>query len=106
MCIGRCLILDDGTHNERHTVVAIDSNAGTVTIGTGTTYAYSAISPTYCKLTLCMSSNIDIASGTRIVMGDCKIGGSYIPANTIFRIIYTNNGGTPIRVRLYLEFLY
>jgi len=106
VAIGRCLTLDDGTNSERHSIVAIDSDAGTLTIDTGTTYAYSAASPTYCKFTICLSTDLDISSGDCIILGNSKIGGSYIPANTIFRIKYVNNGDAPVKIRLYLEFLY
>ena len=102
--VGRCLILDDGVNYERHVVTALSSD--TVTIDVGTTYGYAAVTPTYCKMSVCMSHNIEISRGSRVVLGESKIGGSYIPANTTMRISYTNNGDSLTRVILYIEFLY
>jgi len=104
--IGRCLILDDGVNDERHAVVAMNAVGSSVTIDTGTTNSYNVASPTYCKMSVCMAHNIEISSGTRLELGESKIGGSYIPANTTIRTTYINNGDEDVRFRIYIEFLY
>jgi len=106
MDVGKCCKLDDGTNNEKYTVVSIDEDNNTLTLSQAVTNAYAAATPTYIKLSVCMVYGIEVSSASRIVLGESKIGGSYIPANTTFRWSYTNNGGSQVRVRAYLEFLY
>jgi hypothetical protein len=106
IAIGRCAHLDDGTNSERHAVTAINTASSQITIDTGATYAYNVATPTYVKMSVCMANSLEIIPNCRYVLGDSKIGGSYIPANTTIRIIYNNTGESAVRVRPIFEFLY
>lgn len=59
------------------------------------------------KLTVKMMEDYHLEAGTnRVLLGSVKIGASYVPANTIGRIKYTNNNGLAKRFIFGLEYLY
>ena len=104
--VGDYVTLDDGTNDEEHLCVEKDEENHTITLDTGVTNAYEAATPTYVKITKKMGVGIELGSTDRYELGQSKIGGSFIPANTTIRVRYTNNGGSQIRVRPTLEILY
>lgn len=104
--VGRYLKLDDGTNSEESCVVGVDENNNLVTLNDPVTNNYNVSSPTFCKMTIKMVENVELDSDVRYELGTSKIGGSYIPAGTKFKIIYTNNGSTAIRFKPIIEFLY
>lgn len=102
--IGFCLEFVDGgstaTNNVGRViaVIAIDTDNNEITIETATTQGFTAASPTYVRQTVEMIPNY--------VIGDAKIGGSYLPANTTVRVEYTNNNGSTGYFYPKIEYLY
>lgn len=96
--------LDDGVNSEEHLVVS--KTATTLTLHTALINNYSAVTPTYVKMTVKMVENMSIEENGRYILGDSKIGGTHIPANTTMRIRYTNIGSGDVTIKPVLEFLY
>jgi len=104
MKAGRYARLDDGTNNEEHLVITVGST--TITLHTATANSYAAATPTYVKLNVKMAENLYLEPEVRYMLGDTKIGGSYVPANTVIRMSYNNTGVSSVTVRPIFEFLY
>lgn len=84
----------------------IDSINSQITVETAPTNAYAAVSPTYVRMTNKMACEIELTEGHRMVLGESKIGGSYLPANTVMRLRYNNRDGVAKRFAFVLEYLY
>lgn len=68
---------------------------------------FSVASPTYVQQTVEMVRNLYFPYSTvPLHLGDDKIGASYIPANTVGRVHYTNNDGMAKKFTFYIEHLY
>lgn len=87
--------------------VMINKRTNTISTEFPTTTSFSASTPTYVQQTVQMIRNLDFPESTvPIVIGDDKIGSSYVPANTVGRIKYTNNDGKAKKFTFYIEYLY
>jgi len=88
-------------------VISIDTVNSTMTIETATIHSFVASSPCYIKMGVKYVDNWVIGPSTQYIIGEGKVGGTYIPANKIIRISYTNNSPSATK-NLYaiLEFLY
>jgi hypothetical protein len=104
--VGRWLKLDDGVNTHESCVIAKDIDNNTITLNDPVSTAYSPVSPTFCKMTIRMVEDFEFDSGVRYELGTSKIGGSYIPAGTVFKIYYTNTGSEIVRFKPVLEYLY
>ena len=105
--IGFYVNLDDSNINENLGIVTnIDTINSTITVKTASTTAFSASSPTYVKMSIKAIDNFTFGYPGNYVLGGTKIGGSYIPANTIIRIVYTNNGETTKYFYPVIDYLY
>ncbi len=104
--VGRWLKLDDGTNTDESCVINVDEENNTVTFNDPVSSSYSPTSPTFCKMTIRMVENFEFDNGIRYELGTSKIGGSYVPANTKFKIYYTNTGGSNVRFKPVIEYLY
>jgi hypothetical protein len=60
----------------------------------------------YVHLTVKMIDKFHLEANRRIILGGNKIGSSFVPANTIGRIKYTNNSGDAKRFIFGIEYLY
>jgi len=92
---GTALALDDGVNYcNLGEIINIDYENSQVT----TTYLadnnFLASTPTYVKQSVFMMPHMYLTGVGRIDIGKDAVGGSYLPANTIFRIRYQNNEGT------------
>jgi hypothetical protein len=67
---------------------------------------FSAAGPTYIQQTAYTIINFTIGTPGRYPIGDSKIGGSYVPANTIIRSQYINKGTTQKNLTSVIEYLY
>lgn len=86
-------------------IVGIDS--GALTITTETACSGSITVGKLIKKTRLMGNKVKLqAAPVSKVIGRSKIGGSYIPAGTVFCIIYQNNDGLEKDVAFMLEALY
>lgn len=83
------LLSQSGNINDCGEVIAIDKNANTITVETATTSSFNA-GVCYVLMTVYMITNYEICAEGRWIIGDDKIGGSYVPTGTVVRIKYTN----------------
>ncbi len=88
-------------------VTKIDKPNSQITVDKPTTLSHTAI-VTDVKQTVNMVSHLWLPGSNRIVIGESKIGASYIPANTILRMRYQNNEGTTTQktFSFRIEYLY
>lgn len=87
-------------------VIAVNDNDNTITLENPTNQSFSAAWPTYVRMSVHMVRPSPLAGGGRVQLGESKIGGSYIPANTVLRTKYNNKSGLPKDLIFFLEYLY
>lgn len=87
-------------------VLNINDNDNTLTLENPTQQSFSAAWPTQVRMSIHMVRPSPLAGEGRIQLGESKIGGSYIPANTILRTKYNNKNGLPKDLAFFLEYLY
>jgi hypothetical protein len=87
--------------------ISIDSSLSQITTEfTPDGQTFLASSPTYVMITVEMVRQFNIFGTGRIEIGESKIGGSYIPANTPIRVCYINNDSLEKRFDAEVEYLY
>jgi len=89
---------------EEMVVASKDLENNTITVASALTADHAA--GTLGLMTVKIIEDMCIEKDSRYTLGDTKIGGSHIPANTTMRIKYTNNGASDEAVRPLIEFLY
>lgn len=105
--IGFYLTITDGVNNDDlGRVIAIDKNTSTVTVETASTHSFLVTSPSYIIQNIYMMKDYEIGAPHRYEIGESKIGGSYVPAGTVVRVSYTNNGLAQKNIVTRLEYLY
>lgn len=93
--IGFWVNLFDGVNTEElGRVLEIDGSAGTITVENASTQAFSAISPTYVRINIYFMKDAVFGHPWLTVYGEGKIKSSYVPANTLVEVKYTNNSPT------------
>jgi len=105
--VGYHLCLTDGVelHNCGR-VTAINSELSTIHWEYPLTFGFSASSPTYVTMTVYVINNYTIGPPQTYMIGQTKIGGSYIPANIIVRATVTNKEAYAKKITAQVEFLY
>ncbi|HEC72014.1 MAG: hypothetical protein ACTSW7_01170 [Candidatus Thorarchaeota archaeon] len=104
--VGFTVCLDDQTnHNNLGMVVEKQVN-NQIKVEKKTTNAFAASTPTYVLLTVKMIPHGHLPSCSRLVLGESKIGGTYINANTTLRIMYRNSDGQAKKFDFWLEYMY
>jgi hypothetical protein len=104
---GYNLSLTDGVNTDDcGRVVNINNTTSTVTFDVATTHAFSHTSPTYVRQTVRVIDDFTLGPKWLVSIGDSKIGGAYVPPNTIVRTIYTNKGNTSKVLYAQIEYLY
>ena len=86
-------------------VLGIDIENGKIYVETAPTNTFNA-GTTYVRQTVYFMKDWNVGSGGAYSIGESKIGGSYIPADTIVTAIYTNNSGTEKTFVGSVEYLY
>ncbi len=81
-----------------------DITGGVVTVENNATQNHAV--STLVKRTVKMIHKYKLFDPGRVTVGDSKIGGNYIPANTIIRFRYNKNGGGNGKFGFELEYLY
>ena len=105
--VGANIKLDDGTNADNvGVVISIDKTNNKITIETATTNSFLTATPTYIKQTVEMSPHIRLHGEGPIAIGESKIGGSNIPANTTLKASYNNISATAKTFTFILEYLY
>lgn len=99
--------LSDGENeNNLGIITNINIVTKTITVENPATNSFSASTPTYIKQTIYLAKHFEINASWKYAIGESKIGGNYIPANTIVRVSYENKSTTPVRFVATLEYLY
>lgn len=108
IALGYWVKIDDGVNNQDlGRVTNVDTVNSRITIENKVTDAYVVATPTYIKMTVKIIWDFEIFCDGYHKIGDSKIGGSYIPANTNISILYTNNDGVSTKDFIaYVEYLY
>ena len=83
-----------------------DITGTVVTTKNNTVNSFSAATPTYFQMSIFMGEDITIPAAGRYALGESKIGGSYIPAETIIRARYNNISQKTGRFGAMIEYLY
>jgi len=93
--VGYLISITDGVNvDQLGRVISIDQNALTITVETAATQAFAAATPTYVRMSVQMVRDFEIGPAGSYSVGDAKIGGSYLAANTTLRITYWNKHAT------------
>jgi len=87
-------------------IVSMDKINNIIYCENATSSYFSAAGPTYVRQTVYVIRNYTIGPPQRYPIGDSKIGGSYVPANTIVRVGYINKGDTSRALTPIIEYLY
>jgi hypothetical protein len=102
---GRRVSLTDGTNTTDYiTVISKNTVAGTITLRTGSPYAFSAGGLIRFQIVYCDS--VELGSPGKYEMGTTKIGGTYVLPNIPILVKYTNNGSTTKRPSFIITLLY
>lgn len=105
--VGANLIITDGVNQDNlGRIISIDTNASTVEVENATTHAFAATSPTYVKLRVYFIKNYTIGPAGYHAIGNNVVGGASLPANTVMRVVYQNNGISDKVIKLHFEYLY
>ena len=106
--IGYLVTLTTGvTSCEMGRCIMIDPKNNKISTEFSSTVDFLASSPTYVQQTVQMVRQLYFPGSTvPLHLGDDKIGASYIPANTVGRVLYKNNSGTAKQTTFYIEYLY
>jgi len=89
--VGAFLDLFDGVNNNSlNRIKEIYKNNNHIIMESPTVSSFSATSPTYVRQSIKMMHNVEIGPAGRYMLGESKIGASYIPAETTIRLTYSN----------------
>ena len=105
--IGFWVSITDGVSlDDLGRVVAIDDINNQVTVEIAATQSFLASSPTYFRMSIKIMHEFDLYSPGPIAIGESKIGGSYVTANTTLRIRYYNADGAQKTFNGAIDYLY
>lgn len=82
--------------------VNTDTNMITTQYPINNTYVY----PSYVKMNIIITKNVNFIIPMVHTVGAGKIGASYLPANTVFKAVYTNNSSNQKDFVVHIEYLY
>tara|TARA_R100001163_G_C5067090_1_gene205961 strand:- start:1919 stop:2683 length:765 start_codon:yes stop_codon:yes gene_type:complete len=107
--VGYYLELVEGANiNDCGRVIAVDKTNGIIQLENPTTRTFSAGGPTYVRQSVFTVKDFKCCTPQKFDIGIAKIGGSYVPPNTIVRGKYTINkpSDIPKNFTAMIEFLY
>lgn len=88
-------------------VIEIGSGTITVELAPSTTWTYNALAPIYVRMSVYLIKDFELSIPWQHVIGESKIGGSYVPANTLITATYQNTGNSGTRELVgSVEYLY
>jgi hypothetical protein len=102
------LALQDGTHYESlNEIACINKVNGTITMVGAPQYSYSPLTPTYILATMYYIHDYNLHHPWQHIIGESKIGGTYIPANTNIEVEYFNYSASDTKTLIgMVEYLY
>lgn len=107
LMVGYFLDLFTGVSSENlGRVVSIDKTTGYVVTEFQPSQDYTAYPPTYVRMTIYFLQNYRFAAPGFYSIGDRRIGGSYLPAETPVRIVITNASSQALSWLAKLEYYY
>lgn len=107
IALGYGISLDDGVNNnDLGKVSNIDKNTNQITVETATTNSFLSSTPTMIKMCIYMFDKFEISEAGSYSIGSAKIGGSYLPAGKVSRVVYTNNTAETKEIIFAIEYLY
>lgn len=105
--IGRKVKISDGTNvNNLGYVININEANNQITVDTAVVNNFSATSPTYVIMTVKLIEDFEIGPPWEYEFAKRKIGGTYVPANTLIQLSYDNKTNTPKKLIFAIEFTY
>lgn len=106
--IGHHVALNDGTNsNDMGRIISIDKVNNTISTEYTNTNTFDSSTPTYVKQTRYYLRNFELGESTKHTIGNSKIGGSYIPANTNITVEYENKSSSTTKTIIgTIEYLY
>lgn len=99
-------LFDGATSCQCGRVVNIDTANSKISWENPTERSYEASGPTYVRLSVYVMNNYVIGPPHIYPVGEGKIGGSYVPANTIVRAYITNKDNYSKAIIGQIEYLY
>ena len=107
MMVGyHCHLFDGVNQDDCGRIVSIDKINNKITVETPTVNSFSPLSPTYVQMTVHVINSYVFGPPQVYAVGDGKIGGSYVPANTTVRVTYRNKTAQPKTLSAQLDYLY
>ena len=104
---GFLISLSDGVNTSKlGECISVNNVAGTITVEIPANQNYSAVTPTYVRLTVSRIKNMNLVSAGIISLGASELGGSSNPANNVNRVIYTNNSSIAKTFNICAELFY
>ena len=105
--IGFFVNITDGiNNNELGRCIEKDTNNNIIVTENNTITGFTAATPTYVQLSAKVIHNFELGEAGHYEIGISKIGGSYVPKDTVMKVIYTNNNGLAKRLPVHYEYLY
>lgn len=104
---GFLVTLSDGTNSQAlGQCIAMNSSNNSITVTVASTYTFLVSTPTEVLMTIVRLSNYLINTANPLTLGDKNLIGSYLPANTDIRILYTNMSSGTQNVNFLVEYKY
>jgi hypothetical protein len=104
--VGYFMCLDDGVNHDDLGLVLEKQADNKLRVQTPAQHAFAAATPTYVELTVKMVPHGHLPDSSRLVIGDSKIGGTYVHAGTVMRMRYKNGSGSAKKFEFWLEYMY
>ena len=105
--VGFEITLADGINsNFMGRIISVDTVNNRLTMETATPDAFLASTPTLVKLTVHMLRSYVFGTAGPVILGESKIGGSYVPANSVIQLRYENKTSESKTWLLTVEHLY
>lgn len=103
--LGHFIKITDGVNtDDLGKVITVNTTTNQITLNTACTHSFPA--GAYILLTVRVIDNYTIGYPGRYILGESKIGGSYVPKDTVVRVKYINNGESTKNFYSILEMLY
>jgi hypothetical protein len=105
--MGYHIKLNDGTNiDDLGQIVRVDKASNKLYMSGAPTHTFLATTPTYLLQTVYMIKHLVIGQAWNHDLGKSKIGGAYLPADTLVTVHYTNTANTTKKLYSWIELIY
>lgn len=106
--VGFYMNLFDGTNSKDiGYIINVDAIAGTITLNGASDTSFSAVTPSYVRMTVMFMDHVELGPAMNYPVGGDKIGSSYVPAGTVIEAAYDNKSLLNDKTLIaYIEYLY